>query len=144
MKIVLLIFLISSSTCFAQQQERTVLIYNVGFGGVTSGIGALINKPKGSNWKKTFVKTFWQGSIGGLLNYSSKKTLYLNNQYQNNNFSWPSKILHSAATSIMENAALNEPFLQTGILIMGLFVLTFLLITRRNVKLDFYQHLFMR
>jgi hypothetical protein len=112
MRILFVVLILSSSSCFAQTQERQVLIYNIGFGGITSGIGALINKPKDVNWKKTFVKAFWQGSIGGFLNYSSKKTLYLNNLKQTTNFFWPAKILHSAGTSIIENAALNSPFLE--------------------------------
>ena len=114
MKSFLLIISLSCLTniCFSQRQERTVIVYNVGFGGLTSGIGAVINKPKGANWKKHFVKGFWQGSVGGLINYSSKKTLYLNNRYQSKAFFWPAKILHSAGTSIMQNASLNQPFLE--------------------------------
>lgn len=75
-----------TSTCFSQKQERIILMYNVGFGGITSGIGAVINKPKGANWKKHFLKGFWQGSIGGFINYGSKKTLYLNNSNQTKAF----------------------------------------------------------
>ena len=112
-------------TCYSQRQERIVFIYNVGFGGLTSGIGAVINKPKGANWKKHFVKGFWQGSVGGLINYSSKKTLYLNNLNQNKAFFWPAKILNCAGTSIMQNASLNEPFLENWYLEYGLIRLDF-------------------
>lgn len=108
----ILLFISLTLTCFSQNQEKTVFVYNVGFGGLTSGIGAVINKPKGANWKKHFVKGFWQGSIGGLINYSSKKTLYLHNLNQNKAFFWPAKILNSAGTSIMQNASLNQPFLE--------------------------------
>ncbi len=118
--IYILAFTCLTNTCYSQNQERTVFIYNVGFGGLTSGIGAVINKPKGANWKKHFAKGFWQGSIGGLLNYSSKKTLYLNNLNQNKAFFWPAKILHCAGTSIMQNASLNQPFLENWYLDYGL------------------------
>lgn len=118
--IYILAFTCLTITCYSQNQERTVFIYNVGFGGLTSGIGAVINKPKGANWKKHFVKGFWQGSIGGLINYSSKKTLYLNNLNQNKAFFWPAKILHCAGTSIMQNASLNQPFLENWYLDYGL------------------------
>lgn len=104
----------------AQHQERTVLVYNVTFGGITSGVGAIINRPKAINWKKAFIKGFWQGSIGGLLNYSGKKTLHLVNKKENDIYAWPAKILHASGTSIMENAALCQPFLQNWHIDYGL------------------------
>ncbi len=103
----------------AQHQERTVLVYNIAFGGLTSGVGALINKPKNTRWTKVFLKGCWQGSVAGVLNYSSKKTLYLINKNQNGLYGWPAKILHAASYSIMENAALNEPFLQNWTFDLG-------------------------
>lgn len=57
------------------QQERTVFLYNLGFGGITAGIGAVINKPKDVNWKNAILKGFWQGSVGGVLNYAGRKQL---------------------------------------------------------------------
>jgi hypothetical protein len=112
-KLLLFIFIIPClGHAQTQRQERTMLLYNIGFGGFSSGVGAVLNKPKGKDWKKYFLKGFWQGSIGGLLNYSGKKTLYLVNQKQQPAYAWPAKILHAAGNSIMENAALNEPFLQ--------------------------------
>ncbi len=110
-KFILLIFFVPK-TLFSQHQERTLLAYNVGLGAVSSGIGAVINKPKHLNWKKAFLRGAWQGSVGGLINYSSKKTLFLVNKKNELLYAWPAKILHAAALSIMENASLNEPFLQ--------------------------------
>lgn len=68
---------LSHLTVSAEHQERTVFVYNAAFGGITSGIGGIINRPKEVNWKKAFLKGLWQGGIGGLLNYTGKKTLYL-------------------------------------------------------------------
>ena len=130
----ILAFCCSTKTCFSQSQERTVFIYNVGFGSLTSAIGAVINKPKGTNWKKHFVKGFWQGSIGGLINYSSKKTLYLNNLNQNKAFFWPAKILNSAGTSIMQNASLNQPFLENWYLDYGLVRVDFAIHDKEKFK----------
>jgi len=123
-----------TNTCYSQRQERAIFIYNVGFGGLTSGIGAVINKPKGANWKKHFVKGLWQGSIGGLINYSSKKTLYLNNKYQNKAFFWPAKILHSVGTSIMQNASLNQPFLEYWNLDYGLVRVDFAIHNKKHFR----------
>jgi hypothetical protein len=100
------------SQFLSAQQEKRVLLYNIGFGGVTSGIGAVINKQKNSNWKEAFVKGFWQGAVGGTLNYSGKKMLYLISKHHETAYALPANILHFAGTSIMENAALGEPFLQ--------------------------------
>ncbi|MGH2649242.1 MAG: hypothetical protein ACRDE8_16800, partial [Ginsengibacter sp.] len=85
-----------------------------------SGIGAIINKPKEVKWEKAFFKGMWRGSIGGLLNYSGKKILYLVNKNQEDMYTWPAKILHAAGSSIMENAALNAPFLQNWNIDYGL------------------------
>lgn len=114
------ILLLLHLNVFAQHQERTVFVYNATFGGITSGVGAIINRPKAISWKKAFFKGFWQGSIGGLLNYSGKKTLYLVNEKGNDIYSWPAKILHASGTSIMENAALCQPFLQNWHIDYGL------------------------
>ncbi len=136
MKIILIniIFSFIAKFCYSQNQERTVFFYNVGFGGLTSGVGAVINKPKGTSWKKYFIRGFWQGSIGGLLNYASKKTLYLNNLNQNKVFFWPAKILNSAGTSAMQNASLNEPFLENWYLDYGLFRVDFALHNKDKFK----------
>jgi hypothetical protein len=106
--ILLLVPLVS----IAQHQERTVFLYNTLFGGLSSGIGATINKPRDKNWKAAFVRGFWQGSIGGTVNYSSKKTLHLVYKKQNVAFALPAKLLNAAGNSIIENAARSEPFLQ--------------------------------
>ena len=136
LKTLLFIFSIfyANTNCYAQKQERTLFIYNVGFGAVTSGIGAIINKPKGNNWKRSFGKGLWQGSIGGLLNYSGKKTLYLNNLKQTKAFFWPAKILSSAGTSIMQSASLNKPFLENWNIDYGLFRVDFAIHDKENFK----------
>lgn len=112
MKTIFFVLLFIPSFVQCQSQQQDLLIYNIGLGGISSGIGAVINKPKNCNWKKVFLKGLWQGSVGGVLNYSSKKTLYLINRKNELMYAWPAKILHAAGLSIMENASLNEPFLQ--------------------------------
>lgn len=108
-----LLFILVPVNLFAQQkQDLKLAIYNVGFGGVTAGIGAIINKPKHTDWKKALLKGFWQGAVGGSISYGGKKVIYLVNRNENKFFGWPAKILHSAGSSIIENASLNEPFLQ--------------------------------
>lgn len=104
----------------AQHQERTVFLYNTLLGGLSAGIGATINKPKDRDWKAAFVKGLWQGSIGGTVNYSSKKMVHLIYKNQNVAFALPAKLLNAAGNSIIENAALSEPFLQNWNIDYGL------------------------
>jgi hypothetical protein len=104
--------LLFCTTCLAQQQEQKVLLYNIGFGGLSAGLGSIFNTPKGQNWKKSFIKGFWQGCIGGSLHYTGKKTVYLINKNQNLAAAWPAKLQHAAGSSIIENAALRKPFLK--------------------------------
>jgi hypothetical protein len=137
MKVITLLLLFFHLNVFAQHQERTVFVYNVAFGGVTSGIGAIINRPQEVNWKKAFLKGLWQGSIGGLLNYTGKKTLYLVNKNQEDIYAWPAKLLHAAGSSIMENAAMNAPFLQNWSIDYGLLRFDFSLGTQRKFKVRF-------
>lgn len=121
----------------AQKQDRELLIYNTALGGVTAGIGAVINKEKTDNWKTAFAKGFWQGSIGGTLNYASKKTLYLVNKKQELAYAWPSNILQAAGNSIIENAAFRRPFLRHWNIDLWLVMLDFSTASIDDVRIRF-------
>src|SRR4051812_38961254 len=88
----LFIFLLTGGYCYGQHQERKVVVYNIGFGGLTAGIGSIINTPKGENWKKNFVRSFWQGCVGGTLHYTGKKTVFLINKNESLAMAWPAKL----------------------------------------------------
>jgi len=137
MRIFILILLFIPGVVFSQDQQRTLLVYNVGLGAITSGIGAVINKPKHADWKKYFIKGFWQGSIGGFVNYTSKKTLYLVNKQKETLYAWPAKLLHAASLSIMENASLNEPFLQNWNIDYGPVRVDFSINGKRKMRVRF-------
>ena len=117
------------------KQEASLITYNLAFGAVTAGIGAAINKSKTENWKEAFLRGLWQGSIGGALHYSGKKTLYLINRNQNNLYAWPAKLIHAAGNSIVENAARNEVFLKNWNLNIGLFRFDFSVPEVKNFKI---------
>ena len=110
----LVIFLLYST--FANSQPRRddtdfkMFAYNVGFGGVTAGIGAIINKSKDVPVHEAFWKGFYQGCFGGMLQYGGKKLAYQIVKHDNYWYGWPAKMVHSAGASIVENAALNRPF----------------------------------
>lgn len=133
-KFLIVLLLLFPAATYSQNQEIKVLSYNVAFGGLTSGVGAIINRKEQENWKKSFVRGFWQGSIGGFLNYSAKKSIYLINEKQSIQYAVPSKILSSAGNSIVQNAALNEPFLKNWNFDYSFFRFDFSLGAERNFK----------
>lgn len=92
----------------AQHQERQVIIYNIALGGITTGIGAAINKQKSEKVFPAFFRGFKSGCIGGAFLYGGKKMSYLINKQDNLIWGWPSKLVHSYGASIMENAAKND------------------------------------
>jgi len=93
-----------------RDSELKLFAYNVSFGGLTAGIGAIINKPKETPVHKAFFKGFYQGCFGGALQYGGKKMTYQIVEKDNYWCGWPAKLVHTAGTSIVENAALNRPF----------------------------------
>jgi hypothetical protein len=92
----------------AQNQERHVLVYNIALGGITSGIGAALNKKKEDKFLPTFFRGLKYGCIGGLFLYGGKKINYQINRQNNLAWGWPSKIVHSYGATIIEQASKNE------------------------------------
>jgi len=95
----------------SQKNNTQASLYNVGIGGLFAGIGAVINKQPDEKFSKVFFKGLWQGAVGGYLVYESKKMIYKFSNTENYTYAWGSKILNSAGNSIIQNAALNNVFL---------------------------------
>ena len=92
----------------AQNQELEVGLYNIGLGSVIGGIGSLINKSKNEKPLHAVWRGMKYGALGGTGMYLGKKITF---QINNNNslvYAWPSKILHNAGSSIVENAAAHR------------------------------------
>jgi hypothetical protein len=94
----------------SQNLEPKIIAYNTLVGGVTAGIGAIINKKKDQKWHKAFAKGFVVGLGGGAIVYSGKKLNYLIAERQNLSYAWVSRAVFSAGNSIVENAAANRDF----------------------------------
>jgi hypothetical protein len=101
----------AANRSFAQSQELDVFAVNTAFSGLSGAVGSVINKPKGSDWKKAFIKGLWQGGVGGVVAYSGKRSLYLINRYREVGYALPSRVLHYAGMSMIENAAQYRPLL---------------------------------
>ncbi|HEX6192046.1 MAG TPA: hypothetical protein VFZ42_06765 [Chitinophagaceae bacterium] len=93
---------------YSQNQELKVGAYNIGLGAVIGGVGSLINKEK----KEKPLYALWRGvkygALGGTGMYLGKKLSYQVNNSNSLAFAWPSKILHNAGASIVENASAHS------------------------------------
>ena len=85
-------------------------LYNIGFGGIVGGIGAVINKKPNDKLGKVFLKGFSKGALGGYLLYESKHLVGKFSKTGNYAYIWPSKIVNAAGVSIIENASANRQF----------------------------------
>jgi hypothetical protein len=85
-------------------------LFNIGFGGVVAGVGAVINKKPNQKKGKQFLKGFGQGALGGYLLFESKRMIGRFAKTGNYAYVWPSKLVNSAGASIIENAAANNGF----------------------------------
>jgi hypothetical protein len=83
-------------------------LYNVGFGSIIGGIGAVINKKPSEKFVKVLLKGMGQGALGGYLLFESKRMVGKFGSTGNYSYVWPSKIVNAAGISIIENAASNR------------------------------------
>lgn len=105
-----ILFLVSFHLNAQHKNNFEAGLYNIGFGGVVGGVGAIINKKPNEKTVKVFLKGLYQGALGGYLIFESKRLVGKFGKSGNYAFIWPSKIINSAGTSIMENAASNISF----------------------------------
>jgi hypothetical protein len=115
----LFFFLFSSLKITAQDSDAKFGLLNIATGGVVGGIGALINKEPEESFYTVLGKGFAQGALGGYLVFESKRMLTTFVQQENYTYVWPSKILNSAGTSIIENAASNKDFWENWHITLG-------------------------
>lgn len=118
-----ILFLAAFTTCNppanSQHNDVEAGLYNIGIGSVLGGIGALINKKSSESTSKTFLKGLTQGALGGYMVFESKRLLRDLANEGDYSYVWPSKLVNSAGTSIIENAAANRNFWERWHLHLG-------------------------
>lgn len=119
----------------AQNNDFEAGLFNVGIGSVLGGIGAVINKEPQEKFGKTLLKGLGQGALGGYLVFESKRLVREFAKSGNYGYVWPSKLVNSAGTSIIENAAANRDFWERWHLNIGFN--RFELNTNENVKFKY-------
>lgn len=111
-----------SSSAQLVRQKFSLYAYNIGFSGISTGLGRVINKEKNENFFHTFWVGFKHGCIGGTISFAGKHIAYFIKSDRNLYWGWPSKIVHSYGVSIMENSVLHKK-LFTSIRIPAWFVM---------------------
>lgn len=106
----IILLIIEPSKLKAQNNDFEAGIFNIGIGSVLGGVGAIINKEPEQKFGKTLLKGLGQGALGGYLVFESKRLVRKFAKTGNYDYVWPSKIVNSAGTSIIENAAANRDF----------------------------------
>lgn len=94
----------------SQNNKSELALFNIGFGSVAGGLGAIINKKSDEKTSKVLLKGLWQGALGGSIIHSSKLMLGLNVEKKSFDYFWPSKITNAIGSSIIENASSNKDF----------------------------------
>lgn len=110
-KLLIFLFLFTYAYSLDGQTNNTKEgFYNIGFGAIFGGFGAVINKKKDQKVLDVFVKGMGQGALGGYLIFESKRLIGRFGETQNYSYVWPSRLINSAGNSIIENAASNRNF----------------------------------
>lgn len=109
--VILLLGIFSFSSSFSQRNyEVKSVVYNTLIGGISAGLGAIINKDKGQKPIRAFFKGFSIGCGGGAVMYGGKKLNILIATQKNISYAWLSRAVFSAGNSIVENASANRPW----------------------------------
>ncbi len=107
-RILFLIVLFSTNSSYSQSNDTEAALYNVGFGGITGAIGAVINKKPDEKFGKVLLKGLWQGALGGYVTFESKRIIRHAWEEEDWKLYWASKFVNAAGNSIKENAANNR------------------------------------
>lgn len=109
-RILISLSLLAFTTAPAQNYEAKSVVYNTLMGGISGGLGALINKQAHEKPGRAFLKGFVTGCGGGLVMYAGKKSNMLIARRENLGYAWLSRAIFSAGNSVVENAAANRPW----------------------------------
>src|SRR4051812_17153754 len=106
-------FMMHAISSKAQSYESQSIIYNSLLGGISSCVGALINKKKEDKWSSLLLKNFAIGVAGGAVVYSGKKLNTLIAKKDKLGYSWVSRGVFYAGMSVIENTAAGKKFWAT-------------------------------
>jgi len=103
-----------NQTILNDHEDRKYFAINVVTSGIISGVqSCIINKPKHQTVFKTFINGFSKGSLGGVVQYSSKKIIEVGAYKNTLDYVWPARIVNTIGNSICWNASQNKSILST-------------------------------
>ena len=95
-------------TAVPSGQDLRLAAYNVAYGAVVGGVGALVNgREDPPLWR--LARGAGRGALGGTALYAGKLTAGQVSASESFAWAWPAVLLHSAGTSVVENAAHDRP-----------------------------------
>ncbi|MEM9667206.1 MAG: hypothetical protein AAF970_19940 [Bacteroidota bacterium] len=89
-------------------QDVKLAVYNIAFGALVGGAGALINGSDAPPLRR-FARGAGWGAAGGSAAYAGKWLAGGIGASESLAWGWPSVLLHAAGTSVVENAAYDRP-----------------------------------
>ncbi|MEM9663985.1 MAG: hypothetical protein AAF970_03570 [Bacteroidota bacterium] len=92
----------------ATDQDLKLVTYNVAFGAVAGGLGALLNGQDGPPLRR-FARGAGWGAAGGGVSYLGKWQAGAISENERLIYGLPARLLHDTGISIIENAALDRP-----------------------------------
>jgi hypothetical protein len=104
----IVVICLSATSLCAQGYEVKSMFYNTLVGGISAGIGAVINKSAQHKRAPAFLHGFINGCGGGALMYCGKKLNMLIVDQRQIGYAWLSRAVFSAGNSIVENASANR------------------------------------
>lgn len=99
---------ISAQQDFRNQRTKFTVL-NIGFNGLASGLGAVINKEEDERLGKVFLRGLSRGALGGAVIDLGMNTTNLIATEQRLWLTWPSRLLTATGSSMTLNASLNQP-----------------------------------
>lgn len=89
----------------AQTTTSKFAVSNTLLGGISGGIGAVLNRRASESWPRAFGRGLAVGSLGGMLMFEGKNVNHLVTSRQRLEYAWLSRLTYSAGNSLVENAA---------------------------------------
>lgn len=109
-KWILVLLLSAEVTCAQQSYQVRSFLYNSVSGAVLAATGALLTKKKEDKPLRVFLRGLGGGFAGGAIQYAGKRSVNLIVTKHEQGYGWLSRLLFSAGSSIIENAAYNKKY----------------------------------
>jgi hypothetical protein len=109
MKTLTIILLTVSLTVNGQDLKYAGI--NIISSSIIAGVGSGIHKHANETFGHAFIQGCWKGSIGGAIQFTSKKMIQQSAFENNYNWIWPARLVNGLGNSMVWNGCYNEKIL---------------------------------